>query len=300
MPSCRLLNLICLLLLIFPDLCHTFLYIKSQLDQCKHQWLHPPKTGSTFCLTIQHACNETDFVSKAAKAKRTLGTYKGCAKLLPHHLSTYRGTRWHHPLMKGDFDNLASFVTVLREPRTRAVSSFCNYMHTDGMKKHEAMRVQAMIAERNISNSPTACQDTFNDYLSWPNSHGCYTKMLNGHGCHANMTLTNEMVHSAISNLKKFSFVGILEDYSKSVDLFLAMNKQNVTRGALRVEKMKVRPGHTNTECVPAQDGVNFCLNTDMTIISRNFKDDYDQQVYEYAKQRFYSDLSKYRSNLLS
>ena len=274
-----------LLLLLLSQAEAKFLFVKPQLDECIHQWLHPPKTGSTFCLSIQHACNETDFTDKVHQHTE-LRTYKGCARLFPNELSTYHGTRWHLPLFKRDFSNLQSFVTVLRNPRSRTISSFCDHMHMDGMKKTEGLRVKAKIQEISDSQSATMCKDA-----SHPNTRGCYTKMLTGHGCFENVTLTSVLLKQAIKNLSLFSFVGILEDYEKSVDLFLTLNKVNVSAPALPVEKVRVRGGDTNL-CSPSKHG--FCLNTNMVNLAAAYVDDYDQKVYDYAKQRFYWELARH------
>jgi hypothetical protein len=140
--------------------------------------------------------------------------------------------------------------------------------------------------------SPTACEDAFGGYISFPNTQGCYTKMLNGHGCYANMTVTDSMVFRAIENLKQFSFVGLLEEYDRSVELFLVMNKENVSSTSLDVERVKVRSGDKNKYCTPSKHG--FCLNRNMTAMSYKFTDPYDEAVYAFAKVRFHSDRLKH------
>ncbi len=279
-----ILSLILLLSSVSP-----FLFIKSQLSQCVHQWLHPPKTGSTFCLSIQHACNETDFVAKANEHVK-LVTYKGCAILWPYNLSTYKGSRWHRELV--DLTEVQNYVTVLREPRARTLSGFCDYMHMDGMKRGEGQILKDKLQAKIAAKSPHLCQDMFDEYVAYPNTYGCYTKMLNGYGCYANITLTPTMVATAKHFLDSFSFVGVLEQYDRSVKLFFKMSGGAVLQPPLQIETTQIRKRASNY-CNPMVHK-KFCMNKDMKAIAARYHDPFDSEVYAHAKSRFEADAAKW------
>lgn len=322
-----------LILIIYISYNYSFLYIKSQLSLCSYIWLHPPKTGSTFCLSIQHICNETDFTLKYKQYEKIV-TYKGCAVLYPYNLSTYKGSNWHSEITNFTNNNINNHITILRNPKKRLISSFCDFMHFEGMKKLEGNLIRYNLYKKlnlilydnnvinnnnmtllnnnyinnnfkfnniiineyitNIENNYKLCQVVFDYYISFfPNNYGCYTKMLNGYGCYSNNTINANMVNIANHLLNDFAFVGILEEYNKSLKLFYKLNEDKILLPPLDIETLKIRQRNSNF-CRPLKY-VNICMNTDMNIIANKYHDPYDTQVYKHARNKFRNDLIQYK-----
>ena len=266
---------------VLPRTVNSFLFIKSQLHLCVHKWFHPPKTGSIFCLSIQHACNETDFMYKADRHTH-LTTYKGCATLNPG--ATYRGTNWHHPFR--NMHEVNKYITILRNPKRRTFSSFCDYMHMDGMKGSDKERI---LSQLNYAPTPEACVQNYNAYMSANSNIGCYTKMLNGYECCESVKLTAGMVRTAKHFLKHFFFVGILEDYDNAVKLFLKMNKDTVFQPYHEVEMTKVRA--SEGRCCPVfKNRFNCGPHLKNSSLLYPYDDPFDNEVYAFALQRFEAD----------
>ena len=93
------------------------------------QWLHIPKTGSTFSLTIQVACNETQFWKVAPKSfyRRHVRMWRGCAvfkninmSFTNCHQNCYNGL-WHKSLTKRMLAPQFELVAMLRKPQNRVI-----------------------------------------------------------------------------------------------------------------------------------------------------------------------------------
>jgi hypothetical protein len=132
------------------------------------RWLHPPKTGSQWCVTlVRHACTTIfDAALRVAEAKAAAGS--------PHVLLPFQGCEIpasdeHRKILKSDcaFNNghnptthprmqllagRAISVTVLREPGSRLVSAFEDGPHVDSKggvpANASAMRASVVAAKR--------------------------------------------------------------------------------------------------------------------------------------------------------
>ena len=206
----------------------------SSKKKCAFHWLHPPKISSTFCLSLQHACNETRFMEYAKISTHTKLQF-GCVQMKPK--GSAEGSRNHDPIDVSDIemDKIKNYVTLLKEPSSRIIASFVDGLQGDGLSielKQELMNKMDFEygygKERRDDGwkgkwgqSESLCLKNFNIFATFPSSYGCYTKMLNGYACMSNITITQNMVDDAIELMKQFLFVGLTEDYELSVKMFL-------------------------------------------------------------------------------
>ena len=232
----RRLLLYCFIFLYFHSIININVSATNYIDKCTFRWLHPPKTSSTFCLSLQHVCNETRFVEHAQVSTHTILQF-GCVVMKPE--GSHDGNRHHDPINTHDMEKglIKNFVTVLREPTSRIISSFCDNMHLEGLNTSIRKDLMNQMdfnyhfgSNNKIRNDgwpgrwgkiEKKCVSNFYIYARFPPCYGCYTKMLNGYDCMSNITITQNMVENAIILLKQFLFVGLTEDYELSVKIFL-------------------------------------------------------------------------------
>lgn len=205
-------------LYVFILLCwhNVFSIDNTQSLGCSYIWLHSPKTASTFCLTIQHACNASEF-HKHVNSSTNIVVRKGCAMTYP--VGTAYGNRWHNPV--NNYGLLHRHVGIFREPKHRILSSFLDSIHFEGLPRKLSNKLKNSFQ---AATTPQECVINFNIYLSLPCNYGCYTKMLNGLGCHADVELTEAMLKHALFVVNQFFFVGVFEKYEESIRLFLEMS----------------------------------------------------------------------------
>lgn len=288
---------------------------------CRIQWMHPPKTASTFCLSIQHACNETKFFALTETFTKIRSAY-GCMKLLPG--GTEYGNRYHHPLWNNNKKKmypLNHFVTILRHPLSRIISAFCDNMHAEGQTK-EIMReyTDLMVGKHrgNHVRNPEDLYENFEKYVYFRANNGCYIKMLNGHDCHEDISVTPSMAANAVKYLSEFLFVGIYEEYDLSVELFLkaTLKAQSTSNSTYLINSQRHKYYRIVSELIstapifelqPPHDVEITKLrrssathNNCSSVISNRFKanhqliDAYDYMLYNYAKMLF----NGFKSNL--
>ena len=131
-------------------------------------WLHIPKAGSTFCMTIQHVANKTLFESLVARKdagdKRVqLTTYRGCISLgrfaVPH--------MWHEPWKPGR----SKWVGFFREPKSRLISAFFDFAHHEGIDSRVFVPAMRAVAKKNVTTR-------FAAYLTNFDMRGCQVIIL--------------------------------------------------------------------------------------------------------------------------
>jgi hypothetical protein len=157
-----------------------------------------------------------------------------------------------------------------------------------------------------VAAEKSACVHNFNIWGSYAANKGCYVKMLNGHQCHENVTITPTMVVRATSHLKKFLFVGIFEEYTKSVEVFLKFTKTSWDRHPIHVPinrrediSMK-RPPELKpfpVELEPFRIDSSACrehLRQARTEGLLPYQDPYDEEVYKLAQTMWAEIKSEY------
>jgi hypothetical protein len=82
------------------------------LSLCDLSWFHAPKTASTFCLSLQHACAEKQFADQVAGMQETL-LRGGCVVIKPN--GTMIGSSGHAPIT----NTMGNYVGIFRDPVKR-------------------------------------------------------------------------------------------------------------------------------------------------------------------------------------
>ena len=213
-------------------LCLTLIPVDSW--KCGVEWLHTPKTASTFCLSIQHGCDENRFLGAANDPVATVKVQHSSTFLVPNGTNT-GCNHGHYPFTSATFPNIGSAVTLFRHPQSRFISSFEDCLHAEGMSPELKQSLEDKFLKPNNASMPKESCMTFqgetcvHDFLIWnshPANHGCFTKMMNGYRCHEHIELTDDHLKLALERLEKFLFVGLVEEYSDSIKVFLKVMNQ--------------------------------------------------------------------------
>jgi len=242
---------------------------------------------------------------KQAKASTDVRMAHGCPTLKPFG-SAY-GNRYHKGISNADLDILNTFVTVLREPRERFMSNFCDGMqHHHGLSEDLKQSLSFKMTHNGKFDNVSAVQESLQAYVDESKiTRGCYVRMLTGFMCsEADIVVDEDLTKEAIKNLDQFLFVGTSEDYTKTVRVFLqtmataahavdvatfVVNEgANVAdyryelQEADRVELRIVGEGSHNTAC---ERVARMLLVTGKV----KYNDPFDDAVYERAKALFES-----------
>jgi len=216
-------------------------------------WIHPPKTSSTMCMTIQHTCCAVEFERMADRAlaevqrgptnrlrdSKLVDTGWGCTSLLLNSTSCKApGGHGHSPLLPTQNESMV--VLMLREPRSRVVSAYLDGLHAEGLPEAEN---RAAVWR----NSSLSTAERVRAYANHPAMKGCQTKMMLGLQCCSSETVTQDMQAAAEQRLSRALFVGIFERYAESVALLHATMKRNTTTHAL-----ELTPGRSFLDELPA------------------------------------------------
>ena len=226
---------------------------KQSID-CKHTyWLHLPKTSSMFCLSIQHACCPAKYEELTAgvtteKLTKSVITYRNAdAETMGYNSSfCYHFYRAGHPTLECEFAGPVDHrpllsrtdlrqemgMAIIREPKSRAISAFMDGIHKEGFPHRPdywALRAQFDLMDKN--KSVPALENTIlkaQMYANHPLLKGLQIKLLIGDPI-VDFTKTNdipkleEMLKLAIERLRQFFFVGIFDEYVRSMKLFHAL-----------------------------------------------------------------------------
>ena len=198
-------------------------------------WVHTPKTGSSFCLTLQHEWCRAQW-PPATDAE--LYDYRGCSHAKGFACAIH-GVG--HGPVPTHWDTRAA-VIVVRDPYSRILSAFSDgrkhvHMHGDywkkvfepSLKSRSARRCDALL-ENETKNRKSAkwlaCEKT-EDFMAYASSRemlGCVARTLTGRGCSqedANVTLADSA--RAVERLETFKFVGVHEDWNTTIESFHAV-----------------------------------------------------------------------------
>ena len=225
---------------------------QKQSINCKlTHWLHLPKTSSMFCLSIQHACCPTQYeeltagVTKEELAK-SLVVYKpkgSTAENMGFNSSyCYHFYREGHPNLDckfagpTDHDPLYSFInmkqemgmTIVREPKSRVISAYLDNVHKEGFHRFDYWNLRVKLDAIDKNTSISAEEKDIEKclvYTSHPLLKGLQIKLLTGGGV-VDFTKTDDvpmlekLLSQAIDRLRQFFFVGVFDEYIRSMKLF--------------------------------------------------------------------------------
>ena len=208
------------------------------------RWLHFPKCGTTFQLTVvRHACTEQqnpawhiaylamgqgigqhykvarslahDRDKKASARSRNRGTCCGGRILLPflgHQPVKERELQlrgWAPSDLAGGTLPAGGLVAMFRRPAQRLISAFLDKRHTGGTNA-----VERRTLPHNLSG-----------FARHPGVAGCMTKMLTGRDCGAPVGIGDAAVARAVALVRSpaFRYVGLVEEWDRSICLFHRM-----------------------------------------------------------------------------
>ena len=283
----------------------TIMFTIADASVCNIHWLHVPKTSSTFCLSMQHACDEDRFFVVANQTVKEIRLQHSCALIHPNGF--VYGAHGHSPISWENYPILENVVTILRKPLERLVSAFDDSLHSEGMSLALRSDLQGRFKQpyRNLTNVDEICSHNFGVWNSHSANHGCITKMLNGFHCHEHIDLTQNHLDTALGLIQKFLFVGIVEEYEASVNTFLkVVQNRTLTHNAAIKADMEAHLDSTKPELyrevhLPPHSvelgsyrrhaercgkHIYKALNTS----TLNYEDKYDTIVYEAAVKRFH------------
>lgn len=188
------------------------LLLRSLYEAASYQltapfWLHVPKCGTSWCLTLIHwACpNVSDTMDGRTDSDGVRHKYGQTeyARLAVSRIRCKHDMKdilaGHPPYVKAKHSGRA--VMLFREPMDRAISTF--YYHRSGVKG-DLRELKA------FANNPLHST--------------IYVRMLNGIDIDRDVNITRGMISNAVAALNdEFAFVGIMERYNASVCLFHKM-----------------------------------------------------------------------------
>ena len=224
----------------------------QNIDCTKTHWMHTAKTASTFCLAIQHVCCPTEFehltegvhtqmltYAYGSPRNRTLAPFRYdtqyCFKFIrdgyPKLECKFAGRPEHIPLYPQDDLQKLMGMVVIREPKGRVISALLDGVHIEGIRDiAHAIELRKTILEVDRNSSLTKELKLIRKaemYVYHRDLYGHQVKMLLGLP-HLdlsvyNETLLHEVVDKAVDRLRRFFFVGVFEEYVRSLHLFHAL-----------------------------------------------------------------------------
>ena len=251
------------------------------------RWLHIPKCGATFALTvIRHACLEMatwHAVYMALRGGRVDIRFSHAVGA--RHAS--HGTRCsgrlglpfagHRPVLPRD----TAVVAIFRRPAQRVISAFLDNYHAWGLPGGERATMKAA--------SPT-----IRAFARYPGIAGCMAKMLAGRNCAARLQGADEaaVLERALRFLRsdRISFVGLAERWHASICLF----HRTLGGGSLPVAAEFRQLGHSRNS---RREHVNPYLLVDNGVYNESllggFVDRLDETVYAEATRIFERNLKR-------
>lgn len=185
-------------------------------------WVHTPKTGSSFCLTVAHEQCRSRWPSAALVSDVYM--LRGCARIKYFQCEVH--TMGHEPLRDVGLLNKFLFVAVVRQPLARVMSSFLDGNHHEGMSPGAWAALDGEMkvnADSKCARRDSACRDValFEIYARNPDMAACQTKMIGGHACSSPVEGSiNGLLEESTRRLRLFFFVGLFEDWDNMIVSF--------------------------------------------------------------------------------
>lgn len=252
------------------------------------QWLHIPKTGTSFIATIwSYACGQGDMpldlgVDPAA-SPHCLACYdfalldrypeaRYCQDGVLHRLFQTQHRPVQAQLLTGE--DAQSLLGLFRSPNQRIMSAYNDNLHASGFSREA---ISTMF--RDCRGRGPSC------YANYPGIAGCATRMLTGEHCAVEgkkgdelVNITQERIQLAIERVNSMAFVGLTEEWDESVCLFHLMFGSKV----YRAEFKDIHRGRNKKGADWGEDPLG------------DFVDEADEAVYAAAKARFEQLRSQY------
>jgi len=230
-------------------------------------WLHIPKCGTSFLNTLYH------YACPGIPTKASVGT-----EINPEHqeedltmkypmdeswdeictirfeMTSIFVVRGHDPIR--DDTKLENVFAMFREPFDRLVSGFNYNRHMDGKLRHYRQLIGKAVRGRSRDVQ-------FEMYYKFGDLLGCQTKMVVGYRCASDTVLTKTHMKKAKKRIERMGFVGITDDWNRSICLFHRQFGGKI----FDVEYRNEREGHYKKN--------EF----------RRVNDTFDDELYKYVKK---------------
>jgi hypothetical protein len=234
-------------------------HVGETIDCQRTHWMHTAKTSSMFCLAIQHACCPVAYEKLTAGITLAMlnesVSHRGRKSEAPQfgYNSSYcfRFYRSGHPELNCQFAGRPEHnplhhslnldhhfgMAIVREPKSRVVSAFLDAVHLEGFANrthyHKLReKIQQISANKTIPRLERLLIEA-QMYADYPGLYGHQVKMLTGEEfwdlSKRDDPRLDKVLARAINRLSKFFFVGIFDEYARSLRLFHALaNKGEV------------------------------------------------------------------------
>jgi len=252
-------------------------------------WLHIPKTGSSFGNVLLHTPRlcpgvPKDFAIDSDHCPKANWPQAGHIAVLPcpqkNNISTESDcpglSKWGgHEAVGTLFQQMyrGRGMTFLREPHQRLLSHYEFFLKPWGVKLQHVI----------------------------PTLSGCSVKMMMRSGdrfdvtCAAGPPPTDEETEEAIARLDQFAFVGLSEEWDKSVCLFRKM----FGGACVGADFINTRPTTKTRALLDQMEGEYFFKGYDTTAL-HGFVDTHDVKLYEAGKRKFNALCQQYGVNAQS
>eukprot|EP00927_Polykrikos_kofoidii_P082123 TRINITY_DN8078_c0_g1_i1.p1 TRINITY_DN8078_c0_g1~~TRINITY_DN8078_c0_g1_i1.p1 ORF type:complete len:343 (+),score=35.52 TRINITY_DN8078_c0_g1_i1:56-1084(+) len=268
-----------------PEHCKSTMGCRFIEGICKAHlaWLHVMRCGSSFGTTLAHfangslpeslripsAANPEDMTTEGSEGEPNSFRYKYPAdKWFKDVFRSPSDPGNHLPILDEEWDEWkGEWFGIFREPASRTLSSFHHFGKGGGNMTEFARRVRGQQASM-LSSGAAGFEKVRCEFSQSDSAYAC-----------AHMVEPD--VPLAIQRIDGFAFVGILEEFDMSVCLFHKMMGSN----CLAVEFSKTRE-----QAYPGGDR----LKDEQLEQLRKMGDPWDEQIYEAAQRRFWSDVRKY------
>ena len=222
---------------------------KQNIDCQRTHWLHIPKTSSMFCLSIQHTCCPAKY-EKLTAGVTTEILEKALLPIPPPDAEDmgfnssfcYEFYRAGHPPLDCKFAGPVDHselehvslkqemaMAIIREPKSRVISAYLDNLHREGFPfHHEYLALKAKLDTIDRTENLSVVEGNIKKaqlYANHPYLKGLQVKLLISNP-HQDFTKTNDipmletLVDQAIAKLRQFFFVGVFDEYVRSIKLF--------------------------------------------------------------------------------
>ena len=176
-------------------------------------------------------------------------------------------------------------ITIIREPKSRLISSMLDSFHSEGISKIDYQKM--LLYMKTLDNGDGSLRDRMLKKLQYvitfPHFYGCQVKLLNGVPCLSKLLVSEGFNQTAldfaIKRLKQYMFVGIFERYTDSIKMlhFYA----NLSTKPHPIEFIKLRTTSNNISSYIKQ--------------KLDFYDPYDSKLYDAALDIFNEKYEYYK-----
>lgn len=204
------------------------------------EWLHIPKTGSSFVSTLwSHACTRRGMIDlRVSNDAGGWGSHGGGGKNSSsgsgqfhdlYEAALYQRypleTHCHRDVMgseglghrPADADLIldSNVAGVFRSPEERLGSAYDHGLHSTGISDKADLYARCRYGGRDGGGN-------FTCYATYPGIAGCMARMLTGGQCasRAHPTVDGERLEEAVRNLRDLAFVGLTERWGETVCQF--------------------------------------------------------------------------------